>query len=80
MRALVCCMRRGAALLECLRNKPSAIIATRNSSDGSRSPMMTMTMKRYLLSKNVDQIALLQCLEKLHSEGMLQVKRRPLPS
>jgi hypothetical protein len=34
----------------------------------------------YLLSKNVDQIALLQCLEKLHSEGMLQVKRRPLPS
>lgn len=34
----------------------------------------------YLLSKNVDQIALLQCLEKLHSEGSLQVARRPLPS
>lgn len=27
----------------------------------------------YLLSKSVDQIALLQCLEKLHADGMLQV-------
>lgn len=29
----------------------------------------------YLLSKNVDQIALLQCLEKLHADGILQVMR-----
>jgi hypothetical protein len=30
----------------------------------------------YLLSKSVDQIALLQCLEKLHNDGTLQVMRR----
>ena len=29
----------------------------------------------YLLTNNVDQIALLQCLEKLHADGMLQVNR-----
>ncbi len=27
----------------------------------------------YLLTKSVDQIALLQCLGKLHTEGILQV-------